>query len=256
MSNSAFVYRTPETPEGHQHSYPQLVFGISGGMKIKIEGSTHEVVLDRMIGCAIPANRHHYFFGVGENKNITVNFTQPILDDRLARILGKPRFFLIDENMRKFIQFSANELPTYKGSSNIGKDRFSQNIVEIFKELLNDRIAEETDLPTSIDLMTIDQYLDRRLHKKITVPDLAKYMNTSTSHFFTLFRKEIGISPHQYLIKKRMEKANHLLKTTRMSIVEISQEVGFSSQSALNNTFKAQFGYTPGSVRRNIRRRL
>ncbi len=248
MPNSAFVFESPKEPEEHKHRYPQLVFGISGCSKIRVEET--DVNLDQLRGCAIPSQTYHHFFGHQENRNITINFTQTRLDDTIKRIFEQPRVFTIDLSMRKFIQFATLELPEYEGSSEIGHDAFSQNIVNIFKQLLTDRIFPENETPQRIDLEVIDRYLDNHMSEKICVEDLARKVHTSPSHFFTLFRQETGISPRQYLIKRRVEKARQLLETTRMSIVEISNETGFSSQSALNNTFKAQFGCTPGSIRK------
>lgn len=251
MTSAAFLYNIPETPEEHQHSHPQLVFGLSGNSKMRMDG--RDIDLDYLKGCIIPANTRHFFFGIGANANITINFSGLGKDDTLKRIFEKPCCFTIDHSMRKFAQFSAMELPLYEGSTNIGNDEFSRQIIDIFKKLLVDRLSEKAEPSPAMDLEKVDQYMEKRLQEKITVEELARHVHVSPSHFYTLFRKETGVSPHQYLIRKRVEKANELLRHTRKSIVEISEYVGFSSQSALNNTFKLQFGYTPGSVRKNLK---
>jgi len=244
MSASAFLFQTPEIPTGHKHDHLQMVLGVSGVSKIEIDGT--EIKLDLMKGCVIPANTTHQFSGIGKNKSLTINFRQKIQDDLIKRIFERPRFFLLDQSMRKFVQFSAMELPEYEDLETNCNMRFNQHIAAVFTGLMESRIFKHQRPEQRIDLDSIDRFVMNRLDCKITVEEIAKSVHISPSHFFTLFREEVGKTPHQYVIEKRLEKAKLLLKTTKLTIAEISEEVGFSSQSALSNTFKKQFGCTPG----------
>src|SRR5215471_10473409 len=62
---------------------------------------------------------------------------------------------------------------------------------------------------------------------------LASEAGLSPSHFASLFRKTTGLSPHRYVIQRRLEQAQQLLKSTRLSIGEIASAVGFYDQSHL-----------------------
>ncbi len=87
--------------------------------------------------------------------------------------------------------------------------------------------------------------INRDFSKPFTVMDLANFCNMSESHFRKKFTKNVGMSPQQYVHHVRILMADHLLKTTDLSIVEISEDVGFRSLSSFNRLFKQTFGCSP-----------
>jgi AraC family transcriptional regulator len=87
----------------------------------------------------------------------------------------------------------------------------------------------------------IDEYLDRDL----SLAELAAIVGLSTYHFARLFKKSTGISPHQYHIRCRVERAKQLLLAHELTIADIAQAVGFASQGHLNYHFKRFVGITP-----------
>jgi AraC family transcriptional regulator len=67
--------------------------------------------------------------------------------------------------------------------------------------------------------------------------------------FATQFKQVMGISPHQYVIQQRIEKAKQYLRSHKLSITEIALECGFANQSHLTKIFKEQTGITPKAYR-------
>jgi AraC family transcriptional regulator len=64
-------------------------------------------------------------------------------------------------------------------------------------------------------------------------------------HFFKAFRQSMGVSPNQYLLERRVERAKALLARTELSIADIALRVGFSRQSHFATTFRRLAGTTP-----------
>lgn len=246
---ATYIFRTPEDSEGHHHEYAQFMIGIEGVTNLELDGK--KVSINNSQGCVIPSSTYHVFSGVGVNKNLTINFDMRYANDLVKRISEQPRTFSLDRSLRTFLQFSAMELPEFSGSPNIGQDNFSNQVIVILTSMLGDRIFNHLDKRRRIDLNWINTYLEKRLHKKISIEQLARESGISPSYFYTLFKEEIGVTPHRYITEKRLEKARLMLETTSLSIVDISYETGFSSQSALNNSFRKEYGYTPGSVRKS-----
>ncbi|MFY8105456.1 MAG: helix-turn-helix transcriptional regulator, partial [Elstera sp.] len=87
---------------------------------------------------------------------------------------------------------------------------------------------------------------------RIRVCDLAKLCRLSTNYFCQAFRNTFGRSPHAYLIWRRLERVQQILRTTDRSLSDVALECGFSDQPHLTRLFRQNFGVTPGEWRRRL----
>ncbi len=92
-------------------------------------------------------------------------------------------------------------------------------------------------------------YIHTHLERDLSLVELASAVNISPTYFAGLFRRTMGISPHQYVIQQRVEQAKVMLSKTDLAIADIALQVGFSSQSHLTQQFKRLTGMTPKQVR-------
>lgn len=90
------------------------------------------------------------------------------------------------------------------------------------------------------------------LDQPIGLPDLARQANMSVRTFSRRFRAEVGESPTQWLIQRRVDTARRLLETTNLSIDQIASTVGFGSATLLRKHVHATVGLPPGSYRRTF----
>lgn len=88
-------------------------------------------------------------------------------------------------------------------------------------------------------------YIQDNLAEDISLQAIATEVNMSRYYFCRLFKKSTGISPYQYLIKSRIERAKELLSQNHKSIADIALQVGFSNQSQFTKYFKRFVGVTP-----------
>lgn len=88
----------------------------------------------------------------------------------------------------------------------------------------------------------------------LTISDIAEAVHLSTSRLRHLFRKELGISPHQYLKYVRLLYARHLLRNTFLEVKEVMVAAGFADPSHFTRIFKQTFHETPSDTRRRERR--
>jgi AraC family transcriptional regulator len=91
-------------------------------------------------------------------------------------------------------------------------------------------------------------YIHAHLNGDLSMAQIASSINTSPTHFASLFKRATGVSLHQYVIKQRVERAKLLLETTDLPILNIASKVGFSSQSHLTYHCKRQTGMTPKQI--------
>ena len=101
----------------------------------------------------------------------------------------------------------------------------------------------------SKSIILCTEYIYNHIHDRILVKDLAEYTNLSSSYLSRLFKKEIGISISDYIREKKVEKAQHLLKYSNFSFIDITNYLAFSSQSHFIQIFEKQTGLTPKKYR-------
>ena len=98
-------------------------------------------------------------------------------------------------------------------------------------------------------LQQVLDYIDAHLDRDLRLADLAVLLDMSQFHFSRLFKQSLSVSPHQYLIQQRLERAKQLLKQTDQSILEIALDCGFNSHSHLSRQFRQVTGMTPKAFR-------
>lgn len=92
------------------------------------------------------------------------------------------------------------------------------------------------------------EYIQEHLAQEISLKELAEYLGISRYHFCRLFKQSTGLSPYQYVIQQRVERATQLLLQGNLSISEVAIACGFTHQSHLNRHFKRLTGVTPKTL--------
>ncbi len=96
-------------------------------------------------------------------------------------------------------------------------------------------------------------YLSENFHEKIVLKDFAAKMNFSYDYFQHRFKEIVGVSPQQYLVRKRVELAERLLKEGQLSCVEIADRCGFSNSAQFSAIYKREKGVAPSKVAKQFR---
>jgi AraC-like DNA-binding protein len=94
-------------------------------------------------------------------------------------------------------------------------------------------------------LKRVLQYVDENLAGKITLQHLAAVAGLSRMHFAAQFRAAVGMRPHDFLLKRRIERAQELLRRADVSLVDVALTVGFQTQAHFTTVFKRFAGDTP-----------
>jgi AraC family transcriptional regulator len=105
--------------------------------------------------------------------------------------------------------------------------------------LRSHRLAETT-------LRQVVTYIEDHLAEDLSLSALAAVASLSSYHFARLFKESTGLSPHQYVLGRRVERAKLLLATTNWPRLSIAHASGFANESHLARHFKRVTGMTPG----------
>jgi AraC family transcriptional regulator len=98
-------------------------------------------------------------------------------------------------------------------------------------------------------LKYVTEYIHTHLAEDISLADLANQVKLSQSHFSSLFRKSTGLSPYQFLIKQRVNRAKELLLMGDLPIIDVAIAVGFYDQSHLTRHMRRLLGVSPRQLR-------
>lgn len=94
-------------------------------------------------------------------------------------------------------------------------------------------------------MLRVRDTMDRRYAEELDLEKLAGVVNLSTSHVVRRFKATFGETPHQYLYRRRIERAQWLLRTTDRGVADIAIEVGYDSVGTFTRVFRRLVNETP-----------
>jgi AraC family transcriptional regulator len=111
------------------------------------------------------------------------------------------------------------------------------------------RLSSYADGLSAAKLTLVKDYINTYLDRDLKLTELSAIAQISPYHFLRLFKKSVGITPHQYILQQRIDRSKYLLKSTTLDISEIALRVGFCDSSHLTRCFKSILGKTPSQWR-------
>ncbi len=144
-----------------------------------------------------------------------------------------------------------NGLPYLKNLLSLLSTHYIQSYSN-FTDLINERM--EASKFGRTEMARLDTYIESHLGEGLTVDDLADQLHCSKFYFLREFKKLMDITPYQYLMTKRLERARDRLMTTEQSIAVVGMDLGFNDQAHFTRAFKNQFGLTPGQFQKDQQR--
>ena len=109
-------------------------------------------------------------------------------------------------------------------------------------DLLSDKqmqISKQNDIERAI------RFMKNNYHRKITIEQIAEYVNLSEKHLCRKFTQKTGIPPQKYLLRIRMEAARQFLLNSNLKVKEIAYSVGYDSPMSLSAMYKQFYGISP-----------
>lgn len=105
--------------------------------------------------------------------------------------------------------------------------------------------------PEICQIMCALEYIESNLTENTSLSDLLNQTQLSKHRFLQTFKEITGLSPQQYMIRRRLETAKHLLRRPDLNLEHIARRTGFVDQSHFSKAYRKFFGQTPALFRRN-----
>jgi AraC family transcriptional regulator len=98
----------------------------------------------------------------------------------------------------------------------------------------------------------IVEYVEANLGRHMSIRELANLVQLGPYHFVRMFKRSLALTPHRYVLERRIERAKELLQSSCAPLAEIGLSLGFNTQSHFTSTFHRLVGNTPGEFRQIV----
>ncbi|MNN44959.1 HTH-type transcriptional activator RhaS [compost metagenome] len=203
-----------------------------------------------MRACLVPGDAGHQFAGMGDNRMLILDLdgqgTSAEDLDLLGRLFETPRYPELDADFQNLLSYAGAELARYGSDPLLARSLGGILLRALYLRLFGEVKRRPAG---SLDIERLEGYIQDNLARRISVAEMAQVACLSPSHFHAQFKDSVGLTPHQYLLKTRLDRAARLLRESDQSLVRIAEECGFSSQSALTTAMRRYLGLTPKRLR-------
>ncbi len=253
-----------ETPEYAHTRHMLLVHGTLQTIQAEriLDGHRQQELLGGGSNIAIvPASVQHQV-SWDQESDFTLLFLDPdflvqvayesVSGDRIELI---PQFAMYDP----FIDQIGRSLAAELESNGLGSRLFADSLTTALSVHLlrnysgrQQALIEETGGLPQRKLQQAIAYMHDHLSKNLSLGAIAHELDMSHYYFSRLFKRSMGVSPYQYVLRLRIERTEYLLRTTSLTVAAIAQQVGFSNQNQLTIQFRKFTGITPSNYRKQI----
>ncbi len=240
-----------------QHALEIIDSGFTSFHERRLGGQSFSHILRGKEACFCPANTTHWTRWEQPLSFTVVTFEPALFNQILEQIYvcARPDFLpqwqIFDPTIQGIVNTLKADLVAGSPAGKIYGESFLTSLaVHLVKNLsvlplkLPQRIVSSYAKQKEV-LDFIEAYLDT----DISLEDLAKIARVSKFYFCRLFKENMNVSPHQYIIRRRVERAKELLKNSELTTVEIALSCGFTHQSHLSRHFKRLVGVSPRKFR-------
>jgi AraC family transcriptional regulator len=193
----------------------------------------------------------------GENEFLVIHLSSSFLAQTACETSGSDRYEIIpnmrvqDPVINRLGLLLLMEAEAEGSTGRLYGDSLSSAMAAhlIKKHSVNRAWKEQTGGLSKSKLKLVIDYIRENIQEDTKLSSLAAIAHMSPYHFARAFKQSTGLTPIQYLIRCRIERAREMLKKSDLSIAEIAYQVGFSSQSHFHKFFIRLTNTTPGRYR-------
>lgn len=161
--------------------------------------------------------------------------------------------FIASSTTKKYFNVFCDAFSGFEPTDGISFLALKGAFMLLVSNIVNDNFfkfsAEKTSGVFSDKLQSLLEYIEENLSRKISVKELAQTLFMSEKYFIVYFKSIIGLTPHQYIVERRMKKAYDLLNQNGLSVSRTAETVGYPDQYSFTKAFKAKYGFSPTRIK-------
>jgi AraC family transcriptional regulator len=104
----------------------------------------------------------------------------------------------------------------------------------------------------SARLRMIKELVNAKMEDDLSLDDMAQSVGLSTAHFARMFRKSTGATPHQFVLRQRLERAKAMLRAPDARVLDVAVACGFKTQQHFAQVFRDVWGVSPTEYRQDL----
>ncbi|MDX2050996.1 MAG: AraC family transcriptional regulator [Polyangiaceae bacterium] len=221
----------------HSHSYSEIVIPTSGRVETTVGGQTKSAGPGQVL--IYPAGQVHQS-RAGDGKPLT----QIVIGWEGRSSLLPDEFTAIADAQGRLTVLGRWFLEVHP----VTDDKQRELAQSLLTSLLFE-IHQNLQSPVSNLSSMVRRYVKQHLAEPLSIADLSRAAGLSPFHFSRVFKEAEGIPPMTFVRNARLEVARTLLETTRLTLREVAESVGFSDQFQLSRIFRRVLGMAPSDVR-------
>ncbi len=235
----------------HEHSYTQIVIGLKGQAEFEVRGLGNLVGPGQ--GCVVTPETDHAFGGLAMQSDIlVVNLPMPQHDDplllqKINDLRRSDTYFKLDNQIQRIIQLLVSEMQEHPDDLLLSR-ACNDTVVALLQRHIS--AFQTLRKESRFDLDAIDRYINTHIGHSISVAQLAGSVFLGESQFHMLFKDQMGITPHQYVLGKRIDMAKVLIESGEFSFGQVAEMTGFSGQSTFTHSFSRLQGMSPSQYKK------
>lgn len=241
----------------HFHEETELLFVYEGRILLTVAAENHFLSPGDI--CVIPPGQIHTLTPAGPVK-IHVMKLYPMIDltgielENHIYSTGAPHYDALRRLADGIIREDRERLPGYELAVVTGCGSILLYILRQLPQKLLSDTGRKKALHDRDFVYRVRDYLEACYREPFSLADISRHFSYSRSYFSRLFREVTGTNFIDYYTAFRLEKSLELLKSTRQNIETVALSVGFHSLRSYNRAFRARFGQSPGSYRKQFRK--
>lgn len=252
----------------HKHDRHELLMLLSGATEYEFQGGNRVALAGEQFMVVPPGLLHR---GVKDLRGpavhcaITIDFSAsrssggPFTRREIAWLAGRfartgPVARAMGPSLRRISRSfhgSVRQFPKHPPSPDVCAELRLQ-----IAHILVEAARNSGDHPTTNEADTValaKAHLESHFASPLLMNDVAQQIGCSRSRLYAIFKRETGMSPNDWLQRLRIKKAEELLTTTNLTLLDVAAAVGFATQAYFCHVFRKYSGKTPGDCRANAR---